>query len=335
LQHLSLSMAAKKDFVPVAFDLIGSEAGALLFVDLKKDWAPVVNSDAIKYELKAASGVKNTVKIERAADGKVSGSFESRLPPTTNAALETTITADTKRKVKVAVAQANKLVPGLKTTVTVEALLEKQTQDLKVAFDYKRANLATSVLVTLPVTGYVPSVGATGSTKNSVVFGTAKDNHEVSVGVEVDYHLAKAFIKAINVHALYRNTLPNGWQLSAYSRQGNVEDKTDPSKAAIKKEKHNCGLFIHHRLPKLIGTNAEVAAQLDYDLIKKNTALGVATAFDVAADARLHLKVNTANQLNLVFQHKANDATTIRAGLDVSGDSASVTKGFLEVSLSS
>jgi hypothetical protein len=50
-------MAAKKDFVPVAFDLIGSEAGALLFVDLKKDWAPVVNSDAIKYELKAASGV--------------------------------------------------------------------------------------------------------------------------------------------------------------------------------------------------------------------------------------------------------------------------------------
>jgi len=329
--------AVKEDFIPQAFEALGTEPAALLFVDLKKDWIAVANLDAIKYELKAASGVKNTIKIERAADGKVSGSFESRLPPATNAALETTVTADTKRKVKVAVAQSNKLVAGLKVTGTVEAELEKKTQVLKVAFDYKRANVATAVNVHLPIEGYVPSVTGNASTKNSVVFGAAKDNHEVSLGVEVDYLLAKAYIKAINVSAVYRNTLPGGWQLQAYSRQTNTEDTTDPAKAVIKKDKHNCGLFVYQKFAKLIGNNAEVAAQLDYNLTKKsdNTVLGVATAFDVAPDARLHLKVNTLNQINLVFAHKANDATTIRAGLDVSGDSASVTKGFLEVSLSS
>lgn len=326
---------SKKDFVPVGFEAIGTEPAALLFVDLKKDWAPVVNSDAIKYELKAANGVKNTIKIERGGDGKVSGSYESRLPACTSAALETTFTADTKRKVKVAVAQSNKLVSGLKTTVTVEALLEKHTQDFKLAFDYKRANVATNVQVTLPVDGYVPGVGESGSTKNSVVIGAAKDNHELSVGVEADYSLAKAFIKALNVHALYRNVAPAGFQIVAYSRQVYSEDKTDVNKPTIKKDKHNCGLFVHQKFAKLIGNNAEVAAQLDYDLKKASTALAVGTAFDVAPDARLQLKVNTAQQLNLVFQHKANDATTIRAGLDVSGDSATVTKGFLEISLSS
>ena len=50
-------MAAKKDFVPSAFEALGTEPAAILFVDLKKDWIPVANLDAIKYELKAASGV--------------------------------------------------------------------------------------------------------------------------------------------------------------------------------------------------------------------------------------------------------------------------------------
>lgn len=51
-------MAAKqKDFIPQPFEAIGTEPAALLFVDLKKDWIAVVNADAVKYELKAASGV--------------------------------------------------------------------------------------------------------------------------------------------------------------------------------------------------------------------------------------------------------------------------------------
>lgn len=238
---------------------------------------------------------------------------------------------------KVAVAQSNKLVNGLKTTATLEAELEKKTQVLKVAFDYKRANVATNVSVHLPIDGYVPTVSGNASTKNSVVFGAAKDNHEVSLGTEVDYLLAKSYIKAVNVAFVYKNTAPGGWQLSAYSRQTNAEDTTDPAKAVIKKDKHNCGLFVYQRFAKLIGNNAEVAAQLDYNLTKKsdNTVLSVATAFDVAADARLQLKVNTLNQVNVVFANKVNDATTIRAGLDISGDNASVTKGFLELSLSS
>jgi len=330
-------MAAKsKDFVPQPFEALSTDPAALLFIDLKKDWIPVANVDAVKYELKAASGVKNTIKVERAGDGKVSGSFESRLPPCTDAALETTLTADTKRKVKVAVAQSNKIVSGLKTTATVEAELEKHTQVLKVAFDYKRANVATNVSVNLPIVGYIPSVTGTASTKNSVVFGASKDSHEVSAGAEVDYLLAKSYIKSVNVALVYRNTAPGGWQLQAYSRQANTEDTTDPAKAVIKKDKHNCGLFVHQKFAKLIGNNAEVAAQLDYNLIKKsdNTVLAVATAFDVAPDARLHLKVNTLNQVNLVFSNKVNDSTTIRAGLEIAGGDNSA-KGFLEVSLSS
>lgn len=70
-------MAAKqKDFIPQPFEAIGTEPAALLFVDLKKDWIAVVNADAVKYELKAASGV---VRISFASDATV-GSDQPRTP---------------------------------------------------------------------------------------------------------------------------------------------------------------------------------------------------------------------------------------------------------------
>lgn len=54
-------MAAKsKDFVPQPFEALSNDPAALLFIDLKKDWIPVANVDAVKYELKAASGVVRT-----------------------------------------------------------------------------------------------------------------------------------------------------------------------------------------------------------------------------------------------------------------------------------
>jgi len=329
-----MALKPAADFVPAAFETLGTESASLLFIDLKKDWIPVETLDAVKLELKAASGVKNTFKVERAANGKINGSIESRLPAVTDAKLEPLLSFDTKRKVKVSVAQANKLLPGLKVTAALEAQLAEQKEDVKLTFDYKRANVAAAVQFTLPVVGFVPAVGQTASTKNSLVLGCARDGHEVTLGAELDYSLAKSFIKAINVFFQYKNAVAAGWTLGAYMRQANSETQVEAGKSVVKKSKHVCGLLVHQQFAKFLGTNTEVAAQLEYNLTKEkdSTAVAVAAAWDVAANSRVHVKINTANQVNAIFAQKLTDASTLRFGADFSGETASVTKGFLELS---
>jgi len=331
---MARSDIAVKDFVPVPFDELGKDAATLLNIDLKKDWIPVASNDTVKWDLKSINGVKTLTKVERQPDGKVSGQIELRLPTTKGLSLEPTFYVDTKKKVKFGASQSNKLVYGLKVTTTVEALLEKKTADLKLAFDYKRANFAYNAQFTLPLAAnYVPSLSGEASVKTAAVFGYAVNANEVSAGAEVEYLLAKQYLKAVNAFAAFTNVLsaPSTWTVGAYHRMNFTLDSATKAQVV---DKRIAGLLVSQKFPRFFGPSGAVAAQLEYDLKKEkdNVTLAVGTAWDAVAGGRVHLKLNTQNQVQASFSQKLADNANLRVGAELSGDTASVTKSFIELS---
>jgi hypothetical protein len=300
---------------PGSFGDLGKEAKEALFKS--KDFN---TKDQVSLTTTSSNGVKAISKLTREDGGKIAAQLEFKFPKHSVTGLEASATFDNKGKTKASVASADKLAPGLKTTVAAEfvaAAEEKdRKRDLSFTAEYKREHLFTNTKFTVPFNN-AGAVIAASSVVSSTVVGL--ESQGVSVGVEIDYSLGEASLRGLHAVGQYK---AKNFTLLGFSRQ------TFGTKPA-----HVCGAIYHMRVPTSVLANTEVVGELEYDTLKPsdNTTLAVGAGFDVNENTRLNVKGDSRGRSTLILTHQLNKNLRLRLGGDVSNEQFQLTKSFVEL----
>jgi len=300
---------------PGSFADLGKEAKEALFKS--RDFN---TKDQLNVTTTSDNGVKVNGKLTREDAGKIAGQVEFKFPKDKNTGLEGSATFDNKGKTKLAVSSTDKLVPGLKATAGVELLHanDEKKRDLQLIAEFKNLNIFTNNKLTIPVTPSGPNFSAL-SVLSATVVGVPERG--LNAGVEIDYNVGEHTVRSANVAGQYKNA---NFTLTAFSRQ-----VFDVLKAA-----HTCGAQYYMRVPNAVFSNAEVAGELEYDILKHadNVTVALAGGWDLNATSRVNIKADSRGRSTAIFTHAVNKNAKIRLGADVSLDSLTVGKSFLELS---
>jgi len=304
---------------PGPFSDLGKAAKEALFKEkLLRDFN---TKDQVNFANTSSTGVKFSGKVTREDASKYSGQIEIKFPKEKEWGTEGGVTFDTKGKTKVSVAQSDRVAPGLKLSAAVEYVhSDAPKRDLHLHGEYKREHLTTSTKAIVPVSKSGPAF-AEATVESNVVLGL--EDKGVAVGVEAKYHAGSNKLKSLFVQTQYQR---GNFTILGYSNDIRVPDKGNAT--------HSCGVMYHLKLDKAVLKAAEVAAEVEYDVLSQadNVTVSLGFGWNPADNVRIQAKADSRGAATVIGTHTLNANTKIRGGVELSYDNLSLKKNFLELS---